>query len=545
MIIGIDFDNTIVSWDHLFHEAALDRKLIPADLPITKNEVRNYLRRIGKEPLWTELQGYVYGVLIKKAPIISGVKDFLLHCKEKKMPVYIISHKTKYPFLGKQYDLHKAADSWLKDQGFYDSHGISLDRSRVFFELTKQEKLSRIKSLGCTHFIDDLPEFLLEPGFSENVRRILFDPNNQYTDDLRFKRTQSWKQIKESLTAKVTPGNEEAIASSLLSKINEMNHFSISPVPGGANNRIYRIDSGAKKFLLKIYFTHTGDSRNRLGAEYSFLEFAWRYGIQSVPQPIAADSDKQAALYELVEGRKLAAEEIKDDRIREALYFFKTLNHHKNMPEAQNLPTASEACFSISAHLSCIEKRIAQLTNTEIPDEETNNFIKKDLFESWRSVSEQVKSKAESLGISLTQPIDSQTKCISPSDFGFHNALVSKTGALTFIDFEYAGWDDPAKLICDFFCQPAIPAPIQYFNSFAQSVFEDHPNSKLELERTHILFPLYQIKWCCILLNHFVPAGQARRNFATNSEKNFEQQKLNQLAKARKMLRNLSQQVKV
>ena len=27
-----------------------------------------------------------------------------------------------------------------------------------------------------------------------------------------------------------------------------------------------------------------------------------------------------------------------------------------------------------------------------------------------------------------------------------------------FIDFEYAGWDDPSKLICDFFCQPAVKA---------------------------------------------------------------------------------------
>jgi len=545
MIIGIDFDNTIVSWDRLFHEAALDRKLIPANLPVTKDEVRNYLRKTGKEPLWTELQGHVYGVLIKKAPLISGVKDFLLHCKEKKIPVYIISHKTKFPFIGEQHDLHKAADNWLKEQGFYDSHGIGLDRSCTFFELTKQEKLSRIKTLGCTHFIDDLPEFLLEPSFPQNVQRILFDPNNQYEDDIRYKHTQSWKQIKESLTAKETPDDEKAIASSLLSKISESNQFSISPVPGGANNRIYRIDSGSKQFLFKIYFTHPEDSRNRLGTEYSFLEFAWRHGIQAVPQPIAADPDKQAALYEFVEGRKLSSEEIKDDRIREALHLFKTLNHHKTAPEAQNLPTASEACFSINEHLSCVEKRISQLINAEIPDEDANNFVKKELSETWRRVTEQVKSKAESLGISLNQPIDSQTKCISPSDFGFHNALLGHTGALTFIDFEYAGWDDPAKLICDFFCQPAISVPIRYFDSFAQSIFEGYPNSKLEIERTHMLFPLYQIKWCCILLNHLVPVGEARRNFAALSKENSEQQKLNQLAKARKMLRNLSPKVKV
>jgi hypothetical protein len=35
----------------------------------------------------------------------------------------------------------------------------------VFLEPTKADKLTRIATLGCTHFIDDLPEFLSDPGF--------------------------------------------------------------------------------------------------------------------------------------------------------------------------------------------------------------------------------------------------------------------------------------------------------------------------------------------------------------------------------------------
>ena len=35
----------------------------------------------------------------------------------------------------------------------------------MFFELTKEAKVARIGGLGCTHFIDDLPEFLREPGW--------------------------------------------------------------------------------------------------------------------------------------------------------------------------------------------------------------------------------------------------------------------------------------------------------------------------------------------------------------------------------------------
>ena len=44
---------------------------------------------------------------------------------------------------------------------------------------------------------------------------------------------------------------------------------------------------------------------------------------------------------------------------------------------------------------------------------------------------------------------------LSPSDFGFHNTLLTNEG-LKFIDFEYFGWDDPVKLTCDFLLHPGM-----------------------------------------------------------------------------------------
>src|SRR5262245_43078397 len=44
MLIGVDFDNTIVSYDALFHRIATERDLIPADLPVNKTAVRDHLR---------------------------------------------------------------------------------------------------------------------------------------------------------------------------------------------------------------------------------------------------------------------------------------------------------------------------------------------------------------------------------------------------------------------------------------------------------------------------------------------------------------------
>ena len=47
--------------------------------------------------------------------------------------------------------------------------------------------------------------------------------------------------------------------------------------------------------------------------------------------------------------------------------------------------------------------------------------------------------------------LEEDEKIISPSDFGLHNAKLGEDGKLAFFDFEYAGWDDPAKTIADFF----------------------------------------------------------------------------------------------
>ena len=68
----------------------------------------------------------------------------------------------------------------------------------------------------------------------------------------------------------------------------------------------------------------------------------------------------------------------------------------------------------------------------------------------------------------MDHPLDTQESVLSPSDFGFHNALLGPDGKLCFIDFEYAGWDDPAKLICDFFCQPQTPVPQAHLGFICQ-----------------------------------------------------------------------------
>lgn len=199
MLIGVDFDNTIVCYDRLFHQVAVEQGLIPPEIPASKEKVRDYLRQADQEDKWTEMQGYVYGVRMKEADPFPGVLDFFAYCVKQQINVCIISHKTRHPYLGPQYDLHEAAQSWLENQGFYDQNRIGLSANQVYFELTKQEKLQRIGKQGCTHFIDDLPEFLGDANFPLGVDRILFDPQNFHVKNDQFRRVTAWSEVENLL----------------------------------------------------------------------------------------------------------------------------------------------------------------------------------------------------------------------------------------------------------------------------------------------------------------------------------------------------------
>ena len=195
LVVGIDLDNTLISYDSLFHRLALEQKLIGADIPADKSSVRDYLRRIGREPDWTALQGLAYGPRLSEAEPFAGAMDFLREGLRRDWEMHIVSHKTKQPIVGDPYDLHAAARGWLDTNSVHDV--IGFPRAHVWFELTKKEKIARIRALGCQVFIDDLPELLLDPDFPAGVRRIFFAPPGSSLKDMPadFHIARSWAEI--------------------------------------------------------------------------------------------------------------------------------------------------------------------------------------------------------------------------------------------------------------------------------------------------------------------------------------------------------------
>lgn len=303
---------------------------------------------------------------------------------------------------------------------------------------------------------------------------------------------------------------------------------------GGKNNRVYRlVTARSERVILKSYFSDPRDTRDRLGAEWSFLTFVWGKGLRNVPQPLACDRANHLGLYSMVPGEKLTSDKIEQVHVDEALSF--VLRSNTPRGDLSDLPAGSEACFSVHSHLETVEARVGRLKSldSEAPLlDEAEKFIAGTLVPTWHELRSRIEDQSVAYGINTRAELPLDRQCASPSDFGFHNALVAET--TSFIDFEYAGRDDPAKLVSDLFCCPEVSVPIRYHTAFIKGMVEGLNLLDEDRFRCEILLNAYRVKWACIIMNTFLPTGAARRGFANlaNNKARCE----SQLRAARQML---------
>lgn len=201
MRIGLDFDNTIAGYDGVFLEAAMEMELLPLKFNGRKKDIRDAIRlRPGGDTEWQRLQGRVYGKLMPRATMIDGVGEFLQRCREQKIPISIISHKTEFGhFDPDRLSLHDVARHWLTEHGFFEGDKFALAPEDVYFEATRGEKLSRISSAGCSHFVDDLEEIFRDPDFPSDVVAVLY---SSAADDVQtgpFTVCRDWQEIADVL----------------------------------------------------------------------------------------------------------------------------------------------------------------------------------------------------------------------------------------------------------------------------------------------------------------------------------------------------------
>ncbi len=540
MIVGIDFDNTIVTYDELLFRWMRERGWVGDEMPRTKRGLRDALRALPDgESKWQQAQAFLYGPGLQDAPLIEGVVEFLRACRERGVPVFVISHKTQYAAADPGgVDMRREAMAWMERQGLFgDAMGLAPDR--VFFELARADKLARIRSLGCTHFIDDLEETFLEPDFPSDVVKILYAPGGEPDSIRDGVCLRSWRAIHDSCF-----GLASAVAALLSQRI-----VDAQPIGEGRNSQAYRVACpGDSTFAAKHYHRAATDRDDRMEVEYAALSLLQAHGITDAPRPIAVDRARRVAVYEFLEGTPVEpANDADIDRLATFLVRLKALGH-----EAAGEWTrwADEALVSFEAVEEHIRGRLEALDRSDQSDQSDRSdksdllrkdlraFIQADLDPLLHAVIAWGAPILEDLGWPWSRTVPEECRILSPSDFGFHNAVRTREGAIRFLDFEYFGWDDPAKTVADVLLHPAMRLSEAHRERFVAGAC-DGLGDPLLVKRLPVAYALLGVKWCTILLNEFLPGPWARRQFAGGA-RNREEVLAAQLDKARAMARHVA-----
>lgn len=289
----------------------------------------------------------------------------------------------------------------------------------------------------------------------------------------------------------------------------------ITPLRGGRGNRLFRVKSSEGRFLLKQYFRSARQPRDRLAAEFEFCQFLHRAGLRRAPEPIACDEREGLALYEYIDGRPFRRGEVGEREIEVAIDFVREINMYRHQADAHGLATADEAAFSVAEHLRLVDRRVQHLhaiDPTNPSQDAAKRFAHQELDAAWKQTAESIERECARIGIDPDASLTADRRVLSPTDFGFHNALRTRDGSIRFLNFESAGWDDPARLIGDFFFRPALPVPSRYLEAFRTKVFLDLGNRQFEIRRSEMLSPLFRTKWCCFILENLLADAQLQKS---------------------------------
>src|SRR5436190_3693088 len=285
----------------------------------------------------------------------------------------------------------------------------------------------------------------------------------------------------------------------------------VERIGGGRNSQVYKVKAlrygGPLELALKIYFRHAHDTRDRLATEFGAFRFLWNNGIHDLPEPHDSAAGLGWAVYQFIEGEKIPPGQATSSDVTTAAGFLGSLRKVSAVPESRELGAASEACFSPSKIVENVAQRFARLhLNLDDSISEhlaAHKFINEEFTPLYEQVITWKRKFLEHAGISFDADLDWSQRTLSPSDFGFHNALKQPDSRIIFLDFEYFGWDDPAKMIADFLLHPAMKLSAGLKQAFVSAIlrhFSDWPGL---IGRVESVYPLFGLKWCLILLNEF------------------------------------------
>jgi len=285
---------------------------------------------------------------------------------------------------------------------------------------------------------------------------------------------------------------------------------------GGKNSKVLKFIGKKKKFVVKVY-----SDFKRLNREKLFYNFLKKRKISSVLRILYTNYKLKLIIFEYIDGKKI--KNISNKDVSQLLIFLNNLNQKIDF----RFPHSIDGIKNRKDHVKLCEKKIndLKLINKKLlTSKKLDKFLNEYLIPKFKYLKRDVKGKNFKKYFVRLKKKD---LIMSPSDIGFHNIL-KKKNKLFFFDFEYAGLDDPVKLICDFLCQPD-----QNITNYQKKIFINNKlfsrGQSVDINFLVKLFlPFHKIKWCCIMLNQ-IKSLKKNRDISSIIENDNIRKKINKV----------------
>ena len=292
--------------------------------------------------------------------------------------------------------------------------------------------------------------------------------------------------------------------------INKLNFIiinQIKTVKSGKNSKIYKINTNKKKIILKSYY---GKKNLRIRKEFQFYKYLNQTNIDNVVTPIAFDFKNNLVALPYIVGNKI--HKVQNKHIIQLSNFINKINQ-KNI-YSRKIGLAVEGINHRKNHITICQNRINKLKLVDKKSaikKKLYLFLREKIIPTFKILKNKINDKK--ILCQSKYKLYKKDMIISPSDFGFHNVIESKK-KIFFFDFEYGGYDDPVKLICDFYCQPNQKVSIKQKEKFKKMIIKKYKNYEQLDYLISELLPIHHLKWCCIILNEFIPSKLSIRKHA-------------------------------
>lgn len=266
----------------------------------------------------------------------------------------------------------------------------------------------------------------------------------------------------------------------------------------GRNNRLFRLDlDGGPPLLGKFYGR---DPWGGLGREFATLAFLGARGFPGVPRAHLRSDAFAYAVYSFEPSVAVAPADLTAAALVAAAAFAADLHAFGPEPGASALPPTIEFCGSPADQRGIIERRLG-------------GFL---AFAAGPTAPAEVRALCRALDLcaEVDRLLARAAWRLNTADFGPHNILV-RPGGLTVVDFEWAGWDDPARLVMGFVSHPGSAGLTPAGRAtFLRAYARARALAPDEIARFERVGALYDIEWVAACASAITPEAVAIAAFA-------------------------------